>query len=81
MIAGARYERITKRIRALRTLHDFSAIHPSKPPPGDSRAFIAASIGRTVEVFSRRVLDIPGVLDASRGFYRALRRLTGRPTA
>ena len=81
MIAGASYERITRRIRALMTLHDFSAIHPSQPTPGDSRAFIAASIGRTIEAFARRLLDVPGVLDTSRSFYRALRRLTGsRPT-
>jgi GT2 family glycosyltransferase/glycosyltransferase involved in cell wall biosynthesis len=81
MIAGARYERITKRIRALMTLHDFSAIHPSRPTPGDSRAFIAASIGRMVEALARRVLNVPGVLDASRGCYRVLLRLRGsRPT-
>ena len=82
MIAGARYERITRRIRALMTLQDFSTIHLSQPVPGDSRAFIAASIGRSIEAFSRRMLDIPGVLDASRGCYRVLRRLTGaRPSA
>lgn len=81
MIAGARYERITKRIRALMTLHDFSAIHPSQPTPGDSRAFIAASIGRTIEALARRLLDIPGVLDASRACYRLLRLTGSRPPA
>lgn len=75
MIAGARYERITRRLRALMTLQDFSAIHPSQPTPGDSRAFIAASIGRSIEALARRLLDLPGVLTASRGFYRTLRRL------
>jgi hypothetical protein len=74
MIAGARYERITRRLRALMTLQDFSAIHPSQPTPGDSRAFIAASIGRSLEALARRLLDLPGMLTVSRAFYRTLRR-------
>jgi len=81
MIGGARYERIARRIRALKTLHDFSAIHPAQLPPGDSKAFIAASIGQSIEAFARRLLDLPGVLDISRGCYRALRRFVGSPVA
>lgn len=81
MIAGASYGRITRRIRALKTLHDFSAIHPAQLPSGDSKAFIAASIGHAIEALARRMLDIPGVLSVSRGCYRALRRLAGAPPA
>lgn len=77
MVAGARYERIVRRVRALKTLQDFSAIHPAQLPPGDSKAFIAASIGHAIEALSRRLLDVPGILPISRACYRGLRRLGG----
>jgi GT2 family glycosyltransferase len=84
MIARAQqgqYDRIARRIRSLLTLHDYSAQHPAQPTRGDSRAFIAASVGGFAERLARRVLEIPGVLTASRSCYRALRRLKGRAPA
>jgi glycosyltransferase involved in cell wall biosynthesis len=81
MIARAQhgqYDRIARRIRSLLTLHDYSALHPAQPMGGDSRAYIAASVGGAVERLARQMLGIPGVLAASRGGYRVIRRLTGR---
>ncbi|HKR88557.1 MAG TPA: glycosyltransferase [Phenylobacterium sp.] len=80
MVAGASYVRIARRIRAFKTLRDFSSIQPApEPPPGDSKTFIAASIGHSIEAIARRLLDVPGILDLSRACYRALRRLSGAP--
>ena len=81
MIGCVQYDRMVRRLRALFTLRDYSAVHPAQPPSGDSRAFIAASIGDLSERMARRLLDVPGVLSTGRACYRALRRLTGRRTA
>lgn len=77
MIAHARYDRMVSRLRAILTLHDYSALHPAQPTPGDSRAFVAATIGRFSEAAARRVLKVPGVLTAARACYRTLRRVAG----
>jgi GT2 family glycosyltransferase len=81
MIARAQhgqYDRITRRMRSLLTLHDYSALHPAQPTAGDSRAYIAASVGGAAERLARRMLGVPGVLSAARSGYRVVRRIARR---
>jgi GT2 family glycosyltransferase/glycosyltransferase involved in cell wall biosynthesis len=77
MIAGARYERIVRRIRGMLTLRDFTVTHPYVPAPPDSRGFLAARFGRACERIANAFLGLPGVLTAGQMAFRALRRLAG----